>query len=95
MTDEATQPGSVKWCAKCGEGVTPGMCRRNDAAPGHIVVTWSQDRTRILAVTRQDSEGLVISVLARVPDEWQGPTYASPVLRPLLAESHNDTGADE
>lgn len=25
------EPGTAQWCAKCGEGVTPGLCRRKDA----------------------------------------------------------------
>jgi len=29
--DADIQPGTVKWCEKCGEGVTPGLCRRKDA----------------------------------------------------------------
>jgi hypothetical protein len=24
------QPGTMQWCKKCGEGVTPGLCRRAD-----------------------------------------------------------------
>lgn len=24
------EPGTVKWCKKCGEGVVPGLCRRKD-----------------------------------------------------------------
>lgn len=36
-------------------------------AEGDVVVTWDQDRTRILAVTRQDDEGRIISVIAKAP----------------------------
>lgn len=30
---EVREPGTAKWCAKCGEGVIPGLCRRKDLAP--------------------------------------------------------------
>lgn len=37
------------------------------AAAGEIVVTWDERRTRILAVTRQDPEGHILSVIAQAP----------------------------
>ncbi|MFA9439448.1 hypothetical protein ACDA63_07405 [Uliginosibacterium sp. sgz301328] len=40
------------------------------AAPderGEVVVTWDQGRTRIIAVTRQDDEGKILSVIAEAP----------------------------
>lgn len=33
---------------------------------GEVVVTWDETKTRILAVTRQDAEGRVLSVIAQV-----------------------------
>lgn len=27
---EPPTPGTAQWCAKCGEGVVPGLCRRKD-----------------------------------------------------------------
>lgn len=42
---------------------------------GDVVVTWDESQTRILAVTRQDDEGRVLSVLAAapnsIPEGWQ------------------------
>ncbi len=34
---------------------------------GEVVITWNEDRTQILAVTRQDEEGRILSVLAEAP----------------------------
>ena len=36
-------------------------------AVGSIVVTWSEDQKTILAVTRQDDDGKVLSVIAEAP----------------------------
>lgn len=43
---------------------------------GEIVVTWDESQTRIIAVTRQDAEGKVLSVIAEaqpapIPTAWQ------------------------
>ena len=40
---------------------------RVDQDIGDIVVTWNHDRTKILAVTRQDKEGKILKVIAEVP----------------------------
>lgn len=37
------------------------------SAVGSIVVTWSEDQKTILAVTRQDDDGKVLSVIAEAP----------------------------
>lgn len=36
-------------------------------AEGDVVVTWDHDRSRILAVTRQDREGHILKVISQVP----------------------------
>lgn len=37
------------------------------ADEGHVVVCWNHDRTRILAVTRQNTEGQILKVIAEAP----------------------------
>ena len=37
------------------------------ADEGKVVVTWNHDRTRILAVTRQNAEGQILKVIAEAP----------------------------
>jgi hypothetical protein len=32
VQQEVVKPGTAQWCAKCGEGVVPGLCRRKDVA---------------------------------------------------------------
>ncbi|MCJ9708932.1 hypothetical protein LWS69_07825 [Bordetella hinzii] len=44
---------------------------------GEVVVTWTQDRSRIVAVTRQDEEGRILSVIAEAPVAAQAPDHAS------------------
>lgn len=53
---------------------------------GDVVVTWDEDRTRILAVTRQDEDGRVLKIIALVPpgppaeqpDEYMCPNCVTP-----------------
>jgi len=42
-------------------------------AVGEVVVTWDEHRTRILAVTRQDDEGRILSVIATAPKAAHAP----------------------
>jgi hypothetical protein len=48
------------------------------AAQGDVVVTWDEARTRILAVTRQDDEHRILSVIAEAPAQ---PMAGEPVAR--------------
>jgi len=69
--------GEATQCAACegkpsGDNIPCAVCGR-DAAPqasaerGEVVVTWDADRSRILAVTRQDEDGRILSVIAEAP----------------------------
>ncbi len=54
-----------EWRGRC-------TCPAGTEAPaqadeGHVVVCWNHDRTRILAVTRQNTEGQILKVIAEAP----------------------------
>lgn len=52
------QPGTVQWCTKCGEGVTPGMCRRKDQpapAEGDDLPPLPEPWIRDLSATQLES----------------------------------------
>lgn len=57
-----------------GVNITPEMLWKQvmgsewvEPAQGEVVVTWNHDRTNILAVTRQNTEGQVLKVIAQAP----------------------------
>lgn len=39
---------------------------------GDVVITWSEGQKEILAVTRQDEDGKILSVIAEAPPQAQG-----------------------
>jgi hypothetical protein len=41
---QGAEPGTAQWCAKCGEGVTPGMCRRPAPKAGASLTDSQVDR---------------------------------------------------
>ena len=45
---------------------------------GDVVVTWDEAKTRIVAVTRQDAEGRVLSVIAEAPAQQAMPPEPTP-----------------
>ncbi|QIM51585.1 hypothetical protein [Hydrogenophaga crocea] len=44
------------------------------ADEGDVVVCWNHDRTRILAVTRQNVEGQILKVIAEAPTQAEAPS---------------------
>jgi hypothetical protein len=59
----ASQPAQVMAL----NGTEPGWAELKTAADTAIVVTWDENRTRILAVTRQDCDGRIVKVIAEAP----------------------------
>jgi hypothetical protein len=72
MVRKKTEPAT-----KTAAATEPVWTRRVETEPpGDIVVTWNEERTRILAVTRQNDEGQILSVIAEAPAEEQSaPEY--------------------
>lgn len=57
----------AEFCEDEGAKITPLYSHPPAKPQGEAVVTWNESKTQILAVTRQDADGLILSVIAEAP----------------------------
>lgn len=70
LTEEQLSEAGGIWVRSIGTGNGPDFAAMRAALAqqeGHVVVTWNEEHTQILAVTRQDDEDRILKVITKAP----------------------------